>query len=684
MKTEATIAELASAAGLQTAWTDYRGVQRQPSDEVLRQVLQAMAISCATPAQCTESLMHLRESAQRDDEALLVARVDEPLRCVRAAGQVFRIELENGEGLDGRVGDDGRLPLIKRPGYHRLTLGEAAPRALAITPTRCFELGDLSGPRRLYGLAVQVPSLRRRGDAGLGDLGAVAQLGLAAARHGCDALALSPLHAMFGAVPAQFLPYSPNSRLQLAPLLADPAAVLGASAVQACIDRHGWRAEFDALEALPLIDVERSVALKSRLLRQLHADLGSSGLREAFETWRAAAPARTHDHAAFETLHRHFAQTGAPNRDWPTWPSAFRDPRSAQLATFVRAHQAEYDFALFEQWLAHESLRSTQDQLRAAGMAIGLIGDLATGADGKGSQAWSRQREMLVGLDIGAPPDPMNPRGQNWGLSALSPLAMQQQGYAAFLEMLRAQLSMVGGLRLDHVLGLQRLWLIPSGASAHDGVYVNYPFEALLRLIALESVRHRCLIIGEDLGTVPDGFRERIADNGILGLRVLWFERDGEDFVAPSRWSDRAVATTSTHDLPTVAGWWHGRDLRWQARLGLLPDECRAAVRERRRARRALWRRAAAEGIATAQMPSKTHSDAVCEAAAALVGASPAPLALLPIEDALGLVEQVNIPGTGDEHPNWRRRLPGEAATLLATPQAGRCLGALAARRRSR
>src|SRR6201991_4814516 len=218
-----------------------------------------------------------------------------------------------------------------------------------------------------------------------------------------------------------------------------------------------------------------------------------------------------------------------------------------------------------------------------AGMSIGLVADLAVGTDGGGSQAWSHHREMIHGLSVGAPPDALNRLGQDWGLTTYSPLALQSEGFAGFIGLLRAALRSAGGVRIDHVLGLRRLWMVPHGAAATEGAYVRYPLEDMLRLVALESHLHRAIVIGEDLGTVPSDFRQAIGEKGVLGIRVLWFERAADGgFIAPSEWSDKAMATTSTHDVSTVAGWWSGRDVEWRKRTGLdNPELDEAAQREK-------------------------------------------------------------------------------------------------------
>ena len=288
-------------------------------------------------------------------------------------------------------------------------------------------------------------------------------------------------------------------------------------------------------------------------------------------------------------------------------------------------------------------------------MRIGLISDVAVGMNPGGSHAWSRPQDLLLGLSVGAPPDLFNTRGQDWGLTAFSPQALLSTGFEPFIATLRAAMRAAGGVRIDHAMGLTRLWLVPRGAPPSEGAYLTYPLDDLLRLIALESHRHRAIVIGEDLGTVEPEFRERMAQAGIAGMDVLWFQRDGKKFLPPAKWRRDAVAMTSTHDLPTVAGWWRGADIETRAKLGLA-DEARER-KERAQDRKSLWSAFRKDGVTTKTMPPSSEPAPAVDAAVAFTAQSPAPLALIPIEDVLGLTEQPNLPGTIDEHPNWRRRL---------------------------
>lgn len=678
---------LAEQAGIAPRWTDYRGTAREVAPATLRALLEAMELPCASAAQTAESLARLVETQERaGPPPLITARSGETLRLRAPAAPALQLELESGETRHPAAERDGEtlsLRIDLPPGYHRLRLG-GAEHTLAVAPAQAYGLRDAAPGRRVWGLAAQLYGLRRAGSGGIGDFTALADLAERVAAHGGDALAISPVHALFAADGAHFSPYAPSSRLFLNVLHADPALVLGSEPLRALVAERGLGDELQRLEALDLIDWPAAAAARLALLRAAYAALGArlrgagDPLAAEFSAFVAQGGEALLDHACFEALHA--AQMPAGRWSWRDWPDALRDPRAAAVQAFAAAHEDEVRFHLFAQWLAARGLAAAQRTARAAGMAIGLIGDLAVGTSAGGSHAWSRQREMLAGLSVGAPPDLLNALGQSWGLSTFSPRALVEHGYAAFLEMLRATLRHVGGLRIDHVLGLRRLWLVPEGADATEGAYLQYPFADLVNLVALESQRHRAIIVGEDLGTVPEGFRETLYDHGLMGMRVLWFERDHGFFIDPSRWPAAAMATTSTHDLPTIAGWWRGRDIDWREKLSLFAPGSDAAKERavRQEEQRLLWGAFRHAGVTerTAPPPADEPAPAI-DAALRFVAKTPSPLAIVPIEDVLGLVEQPNLPGTTDEHPNWQRRLPAEAATLLAGPPVAARLAAL-------
>lgn len=675
------LAALAHAAGLAVDWTGADGRPQRVSPPVLCRVLDALGLPAESPAQIAESLARLTRSEQAPLPPLLTLDLGQALDLSRhvAPGTPFELTLEDGSRLDGRLDAEGRLPPCATVGYHQLQIG-ARPLTLAVAPAQCQGLRELtkSATPHAWGLAVQLYALRRSGDGGLGDTQALETLAHAAAARGAAALAISPLHAMFSADTQRYSPYSPSSRLFFNLLHCAPGSILGERTVRQAVEASGLGAERQRLERLELIDWPAAAQAKLRLLRTLYEGFrhGGNPLQQDFASFRQAGGEALENHCRFEALHAFHVQHHG-FWDWRHWPAELRDPGQPAVTRFAAAHAEEVNFHAFGQWLIARGLERTQTAARTSGMSIGLIADLAVGADGGGSQAWSRQAELLATLTVGAPPDLLNPAGQNWGISAFSPDGLRRHGFHAFIEMLRANLAHAGGLRIDHVMGLQRLWVIPQGADPQDGAYLHYPVDDLLRLLALESWRHRALILGEDLGTVPAGFAEQLAARGILGTRVLLFEQDDGRFRPPQAWSAAALATTSTHDLPTLSGWWLGRDIDWRARLGQI--DARTQQRDqasRERERQGLSSALAAAGLLP--LGEALDGGKVLDASIAFIGQTPAPLVLLPMEDLLGLEEQANLPGTLDSHPNWRRRWPGESISLLDGTDAARRLQLLA------
>jgi 4-alpha-glucanotransferase len=687
---DAAIRELARLAGISNDWIDANGMPQRVAIGSLRAILAALGFPCANDADLAASRARLTDAdAVRPLPPLVTATVGDPIRLTGAAAyrQTGEILYEDGERANVRLqAADGEFTIrsIDRPGYHRLCFGEHA-LALAVAPRRCVTVADIAPNERLWGLAVQLYGLRRAGDGGIGDTTALRALAQSARRHGADAIALSPTHSLFPADPSRYGPYSPSSRLFLNPLSADPADVFGAPRVAAAktvVDDGGQ------LEGSTLIDWPAAAPAKYALFERLFADFVVHDLEQAvptelaieFQAFVRAGGDHLREHALFEALHQKwFGSEKIWN--WSAWPAHWRDPASATVAQYASAEARAVQYQLFLQWIADRSFAAAQASARRDGMRIGLIADLAIGMDRGGSHAWARQKDLLLGLSIGAPPDLLGPRGQDWGLTGFSPQALVANGYEPFLATLRAAMRHAGGVRIDHAMGLTRLWLIPHGASPADGAYLSYPLDDLLRLIALESHRHGAIVIGEDLGTVPDGFRGRMSEAGIAGMDVLWFTRDRRRFLPPATWRPDAVAMTSTHDLPTVAGWWKGADIDMREALGLAPD---AAGERRQRAgeRSVLWRSFKRAAVAKGNPPAPDQPDVAVEAAVRFVAQSASRLALVPIEDVLGLTEQPNLPGTIDEHPNWRRRLDAPASIVLDLPAAQPRLEALSERGR--
>ncbi|HVA56242.1 MAG TPA: 4-alpha-glucanotransferase [Gammaproteobacteria bacterium] len=682
---ECSLAELATALGIQVHWTDINGRKQTVSANSLRALVAALGYPGGTARQLVKSHKYVAQTHSTHTlPPLLTAVSGRPINLteqhsVNHKPRTFRIELEDGSVVDGHLGKSGdALPAIRLPGYHRLHIGKETT-VLALAPKHCYSIRDNAPARaKRWGLAAQVYALRRDGDGGIGDFGALLELTRTVGSAGADALAISPVHAMFSAALQRRSPYSPSSRRLLNILMIDPHECFSDAEISAAAGYAGLKAA-KQLEAAPLIDWPAAAQRKLALLHQLylHSKQGNAQLTAGFESFLAAGGQVLHQHARFEVL---YARYQAMDReDWRTW----RETNAVSSDETASSVSDEMRFHMFLQWLAARGLERAQRGARAAGMSVGLIGDLAVGSDPTGSDAWSMQDQMLDGVTIGAPPDSFNLEGQSWGLTAFSPLAMRAHGYRGFLEVLRAAMQHCGGVRIDHVMNLMRLWLVPRGAKPIDGAYITYPMQDLLRLVALESHRHRCLVIGEDLGVVPAGFRNQLQHAGILGLDILLFKRgkDGRRFLSSRQWRRNAVAMTTTHDLPTLSGWWRGGDINIRQRIGILDTGDARLERERRAFDRGALTHAIRAVLPGSNLTRESNADSFVESAIGFVGASRCELALLPLEDVFALDSQPNVPGTIDEYPNWRLRLPAPAPILLNSDSTRQRLHTLAAAR---
>ena len=643
---------LAEAVGVALQWRDAKGEMQVVGDDALVAVLTALGYPAETESTIRGSLSK-REDERRQPPALITADAGWPLTLPEALLEVLpetiAAELvDEAGGTTSHTLERGVVPPIDAPGYYRLHVA-GYDLALAIAPQRCFGIEAVSDAR-LWGAGVQIYALRDRSPRAYGGFGELAGAARALAARGADALAISPVHALYPGSGAQFSPYSPSSRLFLNTSFADPASV-------------GLPPLPDS-EAAPLIDWAGGVPERLRNLRAAY-EAAPAGIRIEAAAWAAEQDDTLRRHALYDALFCRYAPEGA--HGWHGFPAPLHDPDGEAAQRYAAENAAEVDFHLFAQWLAEHGLANAQATARDGGMKLGLISDLAVGVNSGGSDGWALGKHMLRGLSIGAPPDPLGPEGQDWGLTSFSPRGLEATGFAPWIAMLRTALRHAGGVRIDHAFGLARLWLVPHGGGALNGAYVTYPFTDFQRLIALESYRAQAIVVAEDLGTAPWRFAETMIERDILGMRVLWFEREWDGtFTPPDRYTARSVAMSATHDTPTVAGWWRGRDIAWGETIGRFADEDKLAaeywVRGEERAK--LWQ--AIGGLA----PEPRPEDAAPVVAAALahVGHAVSRLAIVPIEDLTAEEETVNVPGTTDQHPNWRRRLPAPLDELLADP----------------
>ncbi|UVF21082.1 malto-oligosyltrehalose synthase [Microvirga terrae] len=658
-KLDALVERMAALVGISPDYTDAFGQSVETSPSTRRTLLAALGLDIASEAGAQESLARLERLRHGPVPAVITVDADRAstLAFRAAPGPMSWILIEeDGAVHEGRLARNDTaldLPTLQM-GYHRFRLGDQETTIIA-APSRCFEPEALQGETRLWGAAAQIYSLRSERDFGIGDYADVALLAQNVGRLGGAFLGLSPVHALFASDRSKISPYSPSSRLFLESLYLDPTAVEGfvESGAQELLESPDLQERLAQLRRAQLIDYAEVWAVKRPLLEALWAHHRTSGDHSAFEAFRRTGGEALEAHATFEALSEHFQSQG---RFWiGDWPEEYRSVHSVAVRRFRLDHPDRVAFHAWLQWLADLQLAQAAERARGAGLPIGLYRDLAVGADGSGSEIWAAPERYAPKLSIGAPPDPLGPQGQDWGLPPFNPLTLEEQGLAAFRDLVAANMRHAGAIRIDHAFQLQRLFLIPSGAPASQGAYVDYPFEAMLAVLRVESHRAQCLVIAEDLGTAPEGFSDAIMESGVLSYRVLPFEREGAAFNTPGDYPRSALAVLTTHDLPTFAGWWRGLDIDLRQTLGIF-EPARAADERLGRAadKRHLTEALAGEGLLPCrQIPEMPP----LEETVRYLGRTSSVLTALQIEDASGELNQPNMPGMDMGHPNWRRRL---------------------------
>ncbi|RDS79497.1 4-alpha-glucanotransferase [Dyella monticola] len=660
---DSSLDRLAHAAGIALHWTDAFGQHKNVPEDVLHGLLHAMRLPSHDVA-CRQGALEQLQERENTLPALITADTGEMFTLPFSLREARTAVLEDESGTTHALAFTGegvcQAPI--RHGYYTLTCGDTR-LTLAVAPKRCFGVGDSLGSekRRAWGLGAQVYAVRHPDDGGLGDSRGVAELADAVGHAGGDALALSPLHAM-SPIARHYSPYSPSDRGFLNWLHADPAQVFGESVLHAAIHRSGATSAWQQAQANDLVEWPATYALRRKVLRVLHEHFthAPQHLRNDFQRFVAHGGDALKQHA-WVAARQSLAARNDESTSWTRWEHDWHQTSTA--TQFAQEHVADADFEMFLQWLAARCWDATSRSACDAGQRIGLIWDIAVGFEHGGSEAWRWRDGVLEGLELGAPPDAFNPTGQSWGITSYSPWGLKASGFRPFIELLRANMARGGGIRIDHIIGFRRLWVLPHGQSSTQGAYIELPLMDLLRLTALESWRHRCIVIGEDLGTVPEGLRNVLAARGVLGIDVLLFTRDEKgDFLPAPQWRANAVATTTTHDLPPLAGWREGTDLTQLAKAQAWDEQ---TLLERMQARRndvvqldrALSASQASPG---ARSPVDTLSPAL-----PYLAKTPSPLILIPLEDALHRNEQPNLPGTVDTYPNWRHRLPENIVQTL-------------------
>jgi 4-alpha-glucanotransferase len=717
---------LAWSRGLGEAYYDYRGELKRFSRETRSAILAAMGCDVRSPPAIELEIAAVERDRWRAGvPSVTVLRPDErrvPIVVALDAANRhlhWAVTLADGATLRGETVPEGLHETERReldgrwytrrllelpelpPGDHRLSVSMTAlsfaDGAIVMTPGYCYEPAPIAAGGRLWGVAVQLYTLRSRTNWGIGDFADLRSVIRRAAAHGAALVGLNPLHALFAANAGHFSPYSPSSRRFLNVLyiaVPDVEEYATCRAARELVESRDGAARLRGLRDADRVDYRGVAALKLGALRLLWEEfaareLGNATPRaRAFQAYRDERGEALQMHALHETIDTHLRTTNPGLWGWPTWPLELRDPRGAGARAFAKTHASEVEFHAWLQWLAESQLRAARVLAKELGMAVGLYGDYAVGVNPAGSETWSDQRVYRMDAAVGAPPDALALKGQDWGIPPQDPLALASDAYRPFRALLVANLRHFGALRIDHVMALFRQWWVPRGCSSTDGGYVHYPLDDLMPVLSLESSRHECLVVGEDLGTVPDEVRAALTRYGVYRYKVLLFEKqpDGR-FRAPHDYERRAVASVTTHDLPTLRGYWDGRDLEIRDALSLYPsEELRRLVHEERERDRGALLAALRDAAFDPVEPSgadQPYSEALAVAVQQFLASSTSALAVVQVEDLIAMRDPVNVPGTSDEYPNWQRKLTADIDELFDRESVARILAAVA-RARSR
>jgi 4-alpha-glucanotransferase len=707
------LSRLAEAAGIEPRYWDIHGILHETTDETKRTLLAALGFAAGGDEAVGESLHALNETEW--------GRMTPPGACLRAGAPAavaiaipegtsgfvrWRLELEPGATLSGEaaIADltetargeaRGRGVLRRRLtlpalacGYHDLTVeagGASGRTRLIVSPGRGYLPAEFDR-RKLFGVSAQLYAMRTQGDWGIGDFSSLRQAVDGLAAHGADVLGLNPLHALFLDTPQDASPYCPSSRLFRNPLYIDVTAVpefATSTPAQARLARLA--PTLAAARTSESVDYPKVAKIKRAVLEILYREFcaGAKGARlQSFRRFVADGGADLTAFATFQALSEHF-----DTHDWSAWPIGCHDPNSTETGALAHRYATRIAFFEYLQWLCEEQMAAAAGAARARGMRIGLYNDLAVSVNTASADYWSHQDLFAGAARIGSPPDPFNEAGQEWGVIPMRPAGMRETAYAHSIALLRANMRHAGALRIDHVMGLTRLFLIPAGGKPGAGAYVRYPADEMFAIVALESARHRALVIGEDLGTVPEGFRERMAAAGMLSCKVFYFEREGDGFRRPEQYPPLAAASVSTHDLPTVRGYLEGTDIDSRATAGMYrsPEEEAGARAGRGWEKRQLFYALREAGLLPLGIDPENRDQGwtpqLARAIAVYVARAGSKLMLAQLDDLLGVTHQTNLPGSTWQHANWCRRHPTSLEEAFAAPSVTDTLGAIAAER---
>ncbi|OEF15973.1 4-alpha-glucanotransferase [Aliivibrio logei] len=699
--------QVAEMAGLANSYISAWGDEEKVSDDTLTRLLAALGYDTKND----KTLLSSAEKKHKKEvlEAVKVVRDNEPLHVELHLGKSARISefswkltTEEGEVLEGylqsQVISDDRvdggallfsLPTLKW-GYHSLEIIRKRRKApyvmtLIVTPQACYKQDAISDGKKLWGPSVQLYTLRTAHNWGIGDFGDLKQLVGEIANKGGDFVGLNPIHSLFPANPEGASPYSPSSRRWLNILYIDVCSVPEfalSNQAQAVVGSAEFQQRLNEVRQSHWVNYTEVSSLKMGVLPFLFAEFKTrhldknSARAKAFLTFVEEGGDSLLQQAAFDALHNTLYLEDQNVWGWPVFPQELQQFDNKQVQQFIADNSDQVDLYMYLQWLAFTQINDVQQFAEDKGMDIGLYRDLAVGVADSGSETWADHGSLCLDASIGAPPDVLGPLGQNWGLPPLNPQVLKATAYDAYIELLRANMRACGALRIDHVLGLLRLWWIPKGEDATKGAYMYYPVEDMLSILALESHRNSCSVIGEDLGTVPDEIVDLLADAGIHSYKVFFFEtaEDG-GYYSPTHYQEQSMSALCTHDMPTLRGFWHCDDLKMGEEIGLYPDaeQLKELFLSRAKSKQEILNSVDFHGF----LPEGVGRDAtfvpmdryLSDALQLHLAAGSSALLSLQLEDWLEMDKPVNIPGTVDEYPNWRRKLSVTLDDIFNRPE---------------
>ncbi|USD43202.1 4-alpha-glucanotransferase [Vibrio sp. SCSIO 43135] len=697
MKDNNALKQVAEMAKLADSYVSAWGDEAKVSDETLLRLLASLGYDTSND----QALLKSAEKKHKKDvlDPVLVLREGEPAEVAlnlgvsaRESEFSWRLETEQGEVLEGylqsQIVRDERaeggplvftLPNDLAWGYHKLIISRKRRKApyemtLIVTPKACFKQSAMEQGKKMWGPSVQLYTLRTQHNWGIGDFGDLKQLVADVASRGGDFVGLNPIHSLFPANPEGASPYSPSSRRWLNILYIDVSSVpefaLSAEAQQK-VGSAEFQQRLQKARDSHWVNYSEVAELKNSVLPMLftefkkrHLDKNTDRAQAFLNFVEQGGDSLVHQ-AAFDALHIDLHSQDSNVWGWPVFPEKYRRFDNAAVQKYIEEHQDQVHLYMYLQWVADTQINEAQELAEEKGMSVGLYRDLAVGVADSGAETWADDGSLVLDASIGAPPDILGPLGQNWGLPPLNPQVLQATGYDAYIKLLRANMKHCGSLRIDHVLGLLRLWWIPKGEDATQGAYIYYPVEDMLAILALESHRHQCSVIGEDLGTVPDEIVDILRDAGVHSYKVFFFETSEDDggYISPAHYAEQSMSALCTHDMPTLRGFWHCDDLKMGREIGLYPDEkqLEALFDDRLKSKQGIldsvaWHGYLPEGVGrdASQVPMDSY---LSEALQLHVAAGSSTLLSVQLEDWLEMDKPVNIPGTVNEYPNWRRKL---------------------------